>query len=127
MSIKTELWGLVISGILCWVGFGLTMVGSQPDSGTAALASFYISLFIGVLTASTLAGYALRRYRSRGEAKYKALRTSFRQGLLGSGILVGLLLMQAARLLAWWDALLLIVIVLLFELYIRSYGRPHHV
>lgn len=127
MSTRTELWGLVVSGILCWVGFGLTVVGSQPDAGTAALASFYISLFIGVLTTTTLAGYAIRRYRSRGEVKYRALRTSFRHGVLVAGILIGLLAMQAARLLSWWDALLLIVIVLLFELYIRSYGRPQHI
>lgn len=127
MSIKAELWGLVISGLLCWIGFVMTVVGSNPGTGTAALASFYISLFIGILSLLTVAGYAVRYYRSHSEAKYRAMQTSFRQGVLASGVVIGLLLMQSARLLAWWDILLLIVIVTLVELYIRSYGRPQHI
>lgn len=127
MSIKTELWGLGISGLLCWVGFGLTVVGSNPGTGTAALASFYISFFIGILSILTVTGYAIRYYHSHSEAKYRAMRTSFRQGILVSGVAIGLLMMQAARLLSWWDILLLIVIVTLFELYIRSYGRTQHI
>ena len=33
MSTKTELWGLAISGALCWVGFALTVVNSNPAQG----------------------------------------------------------------------------------------------
>jgi hypothetical protein len=127
MSIKTELWGLGISGTLCWIGFILTLVGSNPGTGSAALASFYISLFIGILTTVTLAGYLIRRYLTRGEAKYVAMRTAFRQAILVSALLVALLMMQAARLLSWWDVLLFVIVVSLFELYIRSYGRSQHI
>jgi hypothetical protein len=127
MSIRTELWGLAISGTLCWIGFILTVVGSNPGTGNAALLSFYISLFIGILTVFTLAGYAARRYLTRGEAKYVAMRSSFRQGILGSALLIALLLMQAARLLSWWDILLFVIVIGLFELYIRSYGRSQHI
>lgn len=127
MSIKTELWGLVVSGVLCWIGFILTVVGSNPSTGQAALISFYISLFIGVLTTLTLVGYAARRYLTRGEAKYVAMRTSFRQGALASLLLIVLLLMQSARLLSWWDILLFVIVISLFELYIRSYGRSQHI
>ena len=127
MSIKTELWGLAISGVLCWVGFILTLVGSNPDTGNAALISFYISFFIGILTTLTLIGYVVRRYLTRGEAKYVAMSTSFRQAILASGLLIALMLMQAARLLSWWDVLLFVIVIGLFELYIRSYGRSQHI
>ena len=127
MSIRTELWGLIISGVLCWIGFGLTVFGSNPGAGTAALASFYISFFIGILSLLTVAGFAIRYYRSHRESKFHAMRTAFRQGILASGVLMGLMMMQAARLLSWWDALLLVIIVTLFELYIRSYGRTQYV
>lgn len=120
MSTKTELWGLAISGALCWVGFALTVVNSNPAQGQAALISFYISLFIAVLTTLTLAGYLYRRHRYRNEVKYVAVRHSFRQGFLASLVLTILLLLQAPRLLSWWDILLIIAVGMLIELYLRS-------
>lgn len=123
MSVRTELWGLAISGTLCWVGFVLTVVNANPSTGQASLISFYLSLFIGLLTLVTLAGYFLRRYRLQNEIKYRLMRESFRQGFLIAALVVSCLLLQAARLLSWWDIILLLTVGLLTELYLRSYAR----
>ena len=122
MTVRTELWGLGISGALCWLGFALTVVNSNPAQGQAALLSFYISLFIAVLTTLTIVGYFVRRYLWRNELKYRAVRGAFRQGFIVAALLCVLLVLQAARLLSWWDILLLVVVATLLELYLRSYA-----
>ena len=114
MSLRAYLVGLSASSVLCWIAFTLTLVNTNPSQGgQAALLSLYISLFIGLLGTLTLAGYFGRRTFGHNELKYSLIVKSFRQAFILSGLFVGLLLLQAIRLLAWWDILLLMTIALL--------------
>ena len=124
MSLRAYLLGLSISSVLCWIAFILTLVNTNPSQGgQSALLSLCISLFIGLLGTLTLAGYAGRRFFGGNELKYSLIVSSFRQAFIGSAFVMGLLLLQSVRLLAWWDILLLIAIALLTELYLRSNVR----
>ncbi len=124
MSVRTYLVGLALSSALCSVALVLTLVNTNPgQGGQTALASLYVSAFFSLLGIITLIGYSVRRYLSRNEVKYAHIQASFRQGFLVSALAVGLLLLQAIRLVSWWDILLLLLIVVLIELYLRANAR----
>ncbi len=125
MRVRTILWGLGIIAIVCWVAWALTIVNTNPEQGgQVALLSFYISLYVALVSTLALAGYAVRRHLGNNELRYANLQTAFRQAFIGSALLVALLALQSVRLLAWWDILLLVVVALLLELYVRSNARP---
>lgn len=54
---------------------------------------FYLSFFIAVAGLFILAGFYLRKLIVRNKIAYRLLRTSFKQGVLISIILTGLLLL----------------------------------
>jgi hypothetical protein len=127
MSLRTYLLGLGVSSGLCWFAWVLTVVNTNPgQGGQTAFLSFYLSLFFALLGSLTLIGYFVRRTLVRNELKYTLIRLAFRQGMLSAILIVGLLLLQSARLLSWWDAWLLFVVVILLELYLRSYGKDSY-
>lgn len=124
MSLRAVIWGLLISGGLCWLAWGLTVVNTNPtQGGQAAVLAFYLSLFAGLFGALTLVGYGWRRLVTHNELKYSILRTAFRQAFLVSVLVIGLLLLQSLQLFSWWEAWLLIAVVVLLELYLRAYGN----
>ena len=128
MSIRTILWGLGFVAAACWIAWALTIVNNNPDQGgQTVLISFYISLYVALVSTLTVAGFALRRHFGNNELRYGYLQASFRQAFIGSALLVSLLALQSVRLLAWWDILLLVAVSLLLELYLRSNARSQRI
>ena len=122
------LWGLGLIAAACWIAWALTIVNNNPDQGgQTVLISFFISLYVALVSTLTVAGFALRRYFGNNELRYGYLQVSFRQAFIGSALLVALLALQALRLLAWWDILLLVAVSLLLELYLRSNARSQRI
>jgi hypothetical protein len=124
MSIKVILYGLGFTAAVCWIAWLLTLVNNNPnEGGQAVMLSFYISLYVALVSTFTLVGFFGRKYLGNNELRYMNLQTSFRQAFLLAALLVVALLLQSVRLLAWWDILLLVVVILLLELYLRSNAR----
>lgn len=128
MSIRTILWGLGFVAVACWIAWALTVVNNNPDQGgQTVLLSFYISLYVALVSTFTVGGFALRRYFGNNELRYGYLQVSFRQAFIVAALLIALLALQSVRLLAWWDILLLVVVSLLLELYLRSNARSQRI
>lgn len=121
MSLRTYLWGITLAALLCWIAFGLVLTGIDPfQADLAGLSTFFVSLFFALLGSFTFIGFWLRVKITKGEVVYAHIGTSFRQGILLSLACIGLLLLQAARVLTWWDGTLLVLAILLVELYFRT-------
>ncbi len=128
MRIRTILWGLSAVAAACWLAWALTIVNTNPEQGgQVALASFYLSLYVGLASTLTVAGYLLRRHFGNNELRYANLLVAFRQAFLGAALGLALIALQSIGLLAWWDILLLVAVVLLLELYVRSNARSRRV
>ncbi|HEY8109160.1 MAG TPA: hypothetical protein VIF43_04090 [Patescibacteria group bacterium] len=128
MSIRTIVWGLGFVAAVCWVAWALTVVNNNPnEGGQTVLLSFYISLYVALVSTITLAGFGLRRQLGNNELRHAYLQVSFRQAFIGGALLIALLALQSVRLLAWWDILLLAAVSLLLELYLRSNARSQRI
>ncbi len=121
MSLRTYLIGVFIGTILCWGAFVLTILNIDPtDSGTLGLASFFSSLFFALTGTFGLIGFFARIWLSGNEIIYENIGISFRQGVLFSLCIVGLLALQAIRMLTWWNGILLVLIIIMLEFYFMA-------
>jgi hypothetical protein len=87
------------------------------EAGGMGLGLFFATLFFTLVGIFTVIGFSLRKYFLNNELLFTLIGLSFRQAVWISLIIVGLLIMQGARILNWWDAALLIVSVSLLEAY----------
>lgn len=120
MTLKTYLFGILLSTILSFLAFGLIIQNTNPAEGVVALIAFYSSLFFGLIGAFTLLGYYGRYFKSRGEVVYASIGAAFRQSFFISLGVVTLTFLQSIDLLTWWDAILLFVAFVMIELYFRA-------
>lgn len=117
MSLKTYIVGIAISTLLCWSAFFLTVTNIDPFmTDSAGIASFFVSMFLGLLGLLILIMMYLRsRWGSVAEL-YEKMPVVLRQALLFSFTLTSILGMQAMRVLRWWTALILVLIMILVEI-----------
>jgi hypothetical protein len=80
---------------------------------------FYLTLFLTSAGILTLGGVVLRKRLSPGMFT-EQLRTSFRQSILLSLMIIGLLLLQVNNLLLWWVGLTLVLFIITVEIFLNS-------
>ncbi len=121
MTLRSYLFLIFMATVLCWGAFLLALFNTNPeDAGVMALVSFFGSLFFALMGTLTLIGFYLRVYFSKNEVIYANMGIAFRQAVLFSICVIGLLILQALRLLNWWDGILFCLAILSLELYFRS-------
>jgi hypothetical protein len=121
MTLKSYLNAMAVATSVAFMGWGLVLLYIDPSSsGYMGITLFYLTLFLGLMGFFTLISFSLKRWISNNEVIFSYIASSFRQGFWLAVIIVGLLLMQGARILNWWDALLFIASISLLELYFIS-------
>ena len=118
MTLSTYLIGISVSTLLCWTAWGLTIINVDPQTtGSWGIVSFFISLFFAIVGTFTIIGFYLRLWFTSNEYYYENITISFRQAILVSVVVVGLLGLQALRILNLFDGILFISSILLLEFY----------
>jgi hypothetical protein len=118
MKIRSFLWGMAISTVLCWLAWVLVLFYIDPTaSGFIGPAIFYLTLFFGLVGTFTIIGFFLRVWRSHNEVVYSHVGPAFRQALLFGVAFVGVLILQSLRYLTWWSLLLFVAAVIILELF----------
>jgi len=119
MTLKSYLWGIRLSVIITLAALILVLRQIDPEkSGIIGQLFFYVSVFLFSAALLVLFFTWLRRKFSRDdEDVFAYLGMSFRQGVLMSLLIVGLLILQQYRVLVWWDGLLSAAGIFLIELY----------
>ena len=119
MTLKSYLWGIRLSVIITLAALILVLRQIDPEkSGIVGQLFFYASAFLFFAALLILFFTWLRRKVSGDdENAFAYLGMSFRQGVLMSILIVGLLILQQYRVLVWWDGLLSAAGIFLIELY----------
>lgn len=121
MTLRTYIWGLRIVNVVSFSALALVIYFIDPfKSGVLGVAVFYLILFFALSGVLNLFLLWLRKSTLGGEAAFSSLALSFRQGILLSLFVVGLLILQSFRLLLWWDGLLLLGGIFVIEFYFLS-------
>lgn len=116
MPTAVYLIGLLLSSIFSWVALFIILTKLDPVlDGTLAISLFFITLFFALTSTFALIGFYARIWWRRNEIYYQNINIAFRQGILLSIGVCGLMGLQALRVLTWWDALLLGVTIVLIE------------
>jgi len=89
-------------------------------SGIVGRIYFFAALFFSSAGIFNLLLISMRRKFISAEMAVGNLGISFRQGMLMSVLLVGLMVLQGFRMLVWWDGLLVVAAIFLVELYFLS-------
>jgi heme/copper-type cytochrome/quinol oxidase subunit 4 len=119
MTLKSYLWGIRLSVIVTLAALVLVLRQIDPEkSGIIGQLFFYVSAFLFFAALLILFFTWLRRKIGGDDESASAyLGMSFRQGILMSLLIVGLLILQQYRVLVWWDGLLSAAGIFLIELY----------
>ena len=98
------------------------ILNHDPRSGNIVVALFLISIFVLVLSLTSLILFLFRIMLGDKEMINRKVKASLREGFLLAVYSIALLSLGATNLLTWWDSLLLALSLLLFEIYFLS-GR----
>lgn len=121
MTISLYLWGVRIITFFAFLVLVTIIFKIDPESsGWAGVVLFYVILFLTLAGTFILFLTWLRRKISHEKNDLSYLGISFRQGILLSILIVGLLILQSFRWLVWWDGLLFLAGIFLIELYFLS-------
>lgn len=114
MTIKQFFTLMIIATVLCWAMVSLVIFRIDPTTGATAILFFYASIFLALLGTFSLAGTIIR-VLLRKSVIAKQVKTSFRQGVLFSILIVCVLVLQSKNFLAWWNIFLLIIALAAIE------------
>jgi hypothetical protein len=118
MTLKTYLNLMSLATLFAAISWILVIYYVDPtDFGVMGIGLFYATLFFTLVGIFTIIGFSLRKHFLNNELLFSLVGLSFRQAVWIAIIIIGLLIMQGARILNWWDAALLIISVSLLEAY----------
>jgi hypothetical protein len=121
MTLKSYLWGMRIIALVSLAALAVVVFCVDPDtSGTIGKSIFYFVLFFAFSGILNLFLIFSRRKIMGGETALATIGLSFRQSILLSLLVVGLMIFQSFRILVWWDGLLLAAGIFIIELYFLS-------
>lgn len=94
MRLKTFMLGIGFLTLISLVSLAYILTNIDPCNTTIlSPILFFLSFFVAAAGLFILAGFYLRKLFTRNKIAYRLLRASFKQGILISTILTGLLLL----------------------------------
>jgi hypothetical protein len=121
MTLKAYLMGIRISTLAALVGWGLVVYFIDPEkTGIIGASIFYLSAFLSFAGIAILFLTWTRKKYSGSNFAFSHVGMSFRQGILLSGLVIILMILQSLGMLVWWDGLLATAGIFLIELYFLS-------
>ena len=106
--------------LLSFAAFASVLWFIDPfTSGWPGHAFFYITLFLSLTGILTILGIVFRKRFSPGMFT-EQMRISFRQAVLLSLLIIGLIILQIFSLLFWWVGLTLILFIITVEIFLNA-------
>ncbi|HEX3099835.1 MAG TPA: hypothetical protein VHQ41_02580 [Patescibacteria group bacterium] len=117
---RTYLIPISIGTLLCLAALLSVVWSVDPfTSGILGHFFFYLTLFLTLCGAITIGGITIRKKFYPGMYT-EQLRTSTRQAILLSILILALLILQVYGLLFWWVGLTLILFIITVEIFLNS-------
>ncbi len=121
MTLRAYIWGMRLVTLFSFLTLGAIIIYIDPRNSTwIGMSLFYLAAFFSVGGMFNLMLLFLRRKLLGEELAADSVGLSFRQGILLTIIVLGILFLQSLRMLVWWDALLVVAGVFIIELFFLS-------
>lgn len=120
MTVRTFIAGIIFCALIGGFSWVSILINVDPTQGAFAIFLFYLTLAIFSISLLTLIGFFARKRIFSRSIPFSLVGISFRQAVLLSVVVVGVLLFQELRILSWWSIVLLVGSVVLLELYFIS-------
>lgn len=112
MTVKTYLWSMGGSVLLCLVAWLIVLGNVDPtDAGLFGFAVFFLTLFFTLASLFTLGGFYLRRRIFEDKVEFRQAEVAFRQGTLLAITFIGLLILQGLRQLNLYSAFFFVLAI----------------
>lgn len=124
MTLRHYLFSLTLATLICWGAWLLILFNVDPfKTSLFGFIIFYLSLSLALFGTFSLLGFLARFLLFTSSNVYIYVVTSARQGMLLSLLLVGLLLLQSFRILAFLNLIIYILILSFLEFAFSSAGQ----
>lgn len=121
MTLKAYILGMRFITLFSLIALGAVIFYIDPEnSGAIGIVLFYLVVFFVLSGIFNLFLLFIRRKLLGNELAAESIGLSFRQGILLSILVLGIMALQSYQILIWWDALLVVAGVFLIELYFLS-------
>jgi len=118
MTLKSYVWGMRLAVLFSVSALIAAAYLINPEtSGIPGKALFFLVFFFALSGIFNLVLIRLRRPIITTENSFEKINLSFRQGVLLSLFLTGVLIFQGEGILVWWSVLLMLAGVFLLELF----------
>jgi len=118
MTIKTYLWGMLLSTLISFTAWYLVLENVDPSSAhLPGFLLFYFTLFFALTSLFSLAGFYLRRRIFEDRIEFRQAEIAFRQGMFLAVTFVGLLILQGERRLDIYSSFIFVIFVVFMEFY----------
>lgn len=117
MTLRHYLILMSIGAFICWLAWFFVLSSVDPTQAKfLGFLFFYISLFLALAGTTSVIGFLIKKLVLKDDqVVFHHVKSTFRQGILISTlIIIGLILLQV-KLLAWWSAILLTLIFTAIE------------
>lgn len=126
MTIRSFLFGIAISTLICFTAWFAVIALSDPVSaGIGGLFLFYFSLFLWLSGLLVLIGFYSRTIFSPLKMPFNILSNSVRQAVIFALAADILLILKNMRILNSINAILLIIFIISAEIYFLSSNHEH--
>ncbi len=117
MNLKEYLFSIGLGSILCFTICILVVLNFDPNiNATLPLTFFYLSLFLGILGGFSFVVILVKKIKYKeDEIIFRQIKKVFRQALVFSCLIIGILFLAREDLLNWLTFLLILFFYLIFE------------
>lgn len=128
MTLKQYIVLMSIATLLCFSAWGVVVMNIDPvHDSQIGIIFFYITLFFSLVGAISLLNFGLYRMITKSDYPlFRLVQKSFRNGVLGSAIMISILILQAMNILNLWTGVILLVLFLsisFFKLSTRAHEK----
>lgn len=122
MTIKSYLFLMTTSTILCWICFLCIILRINPDTTNfIGLVLFYLSLSLSLIGTTAIIGFIVRFIFLKHELAFQSVREAFRQSFLFTALIIISLVLLSNNLFDWINLSLLIITLSVLEFIMLGY------
>lgn len=124
MTLKRYLILMSLATLICWLAWLIVIFKIDPyGAGFLAFLFFYLSFFLALTGTFATLGLIVRIWLIKHELVIRQAGTAFRQAILFSVLIIGVLILLSLKLLTWWIITLFIAVLAVLEFFFLSYSH----
>ena len=122
MTLRSYLFLMTISTVLCWICFLCIILRINPETtNLIGLILFYLSLSLSLIGTMAIIGFVVRFVFLKHELAFESVREAFRQSFLFTALITTSLILLSNNLFDWINLSILIITLSVIEFFMLGY------